>query len=451
MYQRIKGASLKTIRDPVHGDIELTDEEMRVIDTPEFQRLRGVRQLGTSNLVFPGAMHTRFEHSLGTCWLAKRMIEEINRQHRRRKIDKERERLIAMAALLHDITHIPFGHTFEDERRILPAHDKSTKRLDYFLRGGKLGKVLAELDLVAPLFDLFLNGKKAKIGYPYQIVAGPICADLLDYLRRDAYYCGLNLNYDDRIFRYLDIERGQLCFNLYNDRGFRQDAWSELISLLRIRYLLTERVYFHHTKMTSGAMLSRILEAMLEAGAVQVEELYKIRDDSFLYMLESRIHRIPEYQPLLEAYLSRQLYKRAYMVARDPLQPDFPKQEAMDRFQRDFHLNMNGARAHLEQKLAKHLGVPASAIIIYAPDTNMRLKEARVMIRKDAGQLVSLSDFSHPELDALRNRHRALWKFFVFIDGAHEADFVKASKYIERVIKLPNQLELLNKGQLTLF
>lgn len=444
---------MKTMRDPVHGDIELTDEEMAVIDTPEFQRLRGVRQLGTSNLVFPGAMHTRFEHSIGTCWLAKRMVDEINSRGKagRRRIDKDRARLIAMAGLLHDITHIPFGHTFEDERRILPAHDKSTTRLNYFLKGGKLGKVLDRLNLAEPLFDLFVHGKKARQPYPYQIVAGPICADLLDYLRRDAYFCGLNLNYDDRIFRYLDIESGQLCFNLYNDRGFRQDAWSELISLLRIRYLLTERVYFHHTKMASGAMLSRILEAMLEAGAVRVEELYSIRDDSFLYMLESRIHKIPEYQPLLEAYMSRQLYKRAYMIARDPLKPDFPKPAFMERFQKDFHLNEKSARANLEQKLAKHLGVPASAIIIYAPDTSMRLKEARVMIRKDAGKLVSLADFTHPELDALRNRHRALWKFFVFIDGAYEDSFVKASNYLERAIKLPNQLELLNKGQLTLF
>ena len=180
-------------------------------------------------------------------------------------------------------------------------------------------------------------------------------------------------------------------------------------------------------------------------------ELYDLRDDSFLYVLQNRIDGIPEYDDLLQAYLSRRLYKRVYMVARDPLQPEFPGAQVMQRFQDDFHLNKNGARAQLEQRLAKHLGVPASAIIIYAPDTNMRLKEANVMIRKDAGHLVSLADFKHPELEALRNRHQALWKFYVFMSPAYEDCFVKASKYLEKHIGLPNQLELLNKGQLTLF
>src|SRR3954447_4460670 len=100
--------SKKLIRDAVHGDIELGALEIELIDTPEFQRLRGIRQLGTAHLVFPSAMHTRFEHSLGTSWMAHQIVEVLRRQQ---PIDQESETLIRVSALLHDITHIPFGHT----------------------------------------------------------------------------------------------------------------------------------------------------------------------------------------------------------------------------------------------------------------------------------------------------------------------------------------------------
>src|SRR4029077_8049768 len=95
----------KLIRDAVHGDIELGALEIELIDTPEFQRLRGIRQLGTAYLVYPSAVHTRFEHSLGTSWMAHKIVEVLRRNN---PIDEGAETLIRVSALLHDITHIPF-------------------------------------------------------------------------------------------------------------------------------------------------------------------------------------------------------------------------------------------------------------------------------------------------------------------------------------------------------
>ncbi|CAM2007945.1 HD domain-containing protein [Acanthopleuribacter pedis] len=445
---------MKTIRDPVHGDMRFTREEMMMIDTPQFQRMRGIRQLGTSNLVFPGAVHSRFDHSLGTCFMVKRMTAFINQRAKTAgmpdPIDEDLARLIAAAALLHDITHIPFGHTFEDERRILPAHDDSSERLRFFLEQGALGDVLAQLGLQQDLVRFFLEGEKQAHPFAYQLVAGPICSDLLDYLKRDAFFTGLQLAYDDRLLNYLHLEQNQLCFDLYSENGFRQDAWSELVNLLRIRYSLTERVYFHHTKMVSGAMLSRLLEVLLEKGRIEVEELYHLRDDSFLYILEQRVRKIRPYRPLLDCFLARKLYKRVYMVAKNPLDLSHPAPEYMTRFQNEFHRNQNGARAELEKRLARHLNIPTSAIILYAPDIHMRLKAARVMVRVSAGPLKSLGDFKHPELEALNNRHQALWKFYLFMSPQYEHLFVKAGKFLEREIGLPNQLALFNRGQLTL-
>src|SRR5262245_2927852 len=121
----------KLIRDAVHGDIEMESLEVEIIDTPEFQRLRGIKQLGTASLVFPSATHTRFEHSLGTSWMAHRVLQVLERH---RSISSEEKQVIRVSALLHDITHIPFGHTLEDERRVLPRHDKDDERCAYFLR-----------------------------------------------------------------------------------------------------------------------------------------------------------------------------------------------------------------------------------------------------------------------------------------------------------------------------
>src|SRR6058998_1849028 len=98
----------KLIRDAVHGDIEMSSLEVELMDTPEFQRLRGIKQLGTAYLVFPSAVHTRFEHSLGTSWMAHRILQAVRRTE---SISQDEERLIRVSALLHDVTHIPFGHT----------------------------------------------------------------------------------------------------------------------------------------------------------------------------------------------------------------------------------------------------------------------------------------------------------------------------------------------------
>ena len=116
------------LRDPVHGDIELTREEMRVLDPPQFQRLRGVKQLGTAYLVFPGAMHSRFEHSVGTMHMTDRLTTAVNRNGQLaptefRSVDDEERRVLRFAALLHDVTHIPFGHNFEDQTGLLERHD----------------------------------------------------------------------------------------------------------------------------------------------------------------------------------------------------------------------------------------------------------------------------------------------------------------------------------------
>ena len=139
------------LREPVHGDIELTSEETQLLDTPELQRLRGIKQLGLTYLVFPGATHTRFEHSIGTLHMCDRLVQAVNRNAARdpdscHHITDSERRVLRIAALLHDVTHVPFGHNIEDQTGLLPRHDQPD-RFARVLGDSELGSQLERFGL----------------------------------------------------------------------------------------------------------------------------------------------------------------------------------------------------------------------------------------------------------------------------------------------------------------
>ncbi|MGE5673401.1 MAG: HD domain-containing protein, partial [Mycobacterium leprae] len=230
----------------------MTENETRVLDTREMQRMRHIKQLGTTNLVYPGCVHTRFDHSLGALATAHRMMESLRLAGFR--LDKADAELVRLAILIHDVTHIPYGHTFEDERQIFPRHDAGP-RLDHFLGPAtELGRLLAELG-VLPAVRGILTGHPP-IPWMGDIVSSTVDADLLDYLRRDAFFSGLRLDYDDRVLSYFELDDGHLLVNMVKHGLDRPAARTEILHLLRMRYMLTERVYLHHAKIAAGAMIS---------------------------------------------------------------------------------------------------------------------------------------------------------------------------------------------------
>src|SRR6516162_4378991 len=391
----------KLIRDAVHGDIEMSSLEVELMDTPEFQRLRGIKQLGTAYLVFPSAVHTRFEHSLGTSWMAHRILESVRRT---RSISEDDVRLIRVAALLHDITHIPFGHTLEDERRVLPRHDKDEERVDYFLRQSAVGRILKREGIQEPVITAIHGGET----YASDIVGGAISADLLDYLRRDTYFCGLSQYYDPRIFESFIIENGRLVMNLEKQGRIRQDALSELVNLLRIRYTLSERVYYHHTKVASGAMISKAVELALREG-MSAEELRTLKDETLIWTLRELYTRNPTIAHLLGRLESRQLYRACYVLTNEI--GEKRRQEIVGRFHHDLE-----AREAAEKTIARGSGVQPHEIIIYCPSFGMSLSEAEVPARLDRGQILPLSASNNEEIRILKDKHKGLWKFFVLID-----------------------------------
>ncbi len=234
-------APAKVITDPVHGDIRVSELERRIVDSPPFQRLRRVKQLGTTHLVYPGSTHTRFSHSLGTVVAAQMMLDIVIEQrdepgakddlfaewerdeqaHGPQLLKRVAEAIVLtrLGALLHDLCHVPFGHSVEDELRLLDPHDENRDRfeslwvqIDPVARTAiEGGRSLAGKGLLDDILPIVLSGLQkpasteegqdpgvADLSYPFaqDIVGNTISADLLDYLTRDHVFTGLPQRWD---------------------------------------------------------------------------------------------------------------------------------------------------------------------------------------------------------------------------------------------------------------
>lgn len=435
---------MKTIRDAVHGDIEFSPEEMALIDTAPLQRLRGIKQLGTSNLVFPSAVHTRFEHTLGTCWLAKRLMNQL--RERGHELRDEHVKAVTACALLHDITHVPFGHTFEDERRLFDRHDEDPARLEHFLDQAGMKPLLDHFGGGDAIRGTLLGGDDGP-RFVRDLVTGTVCADLLDYLKRDAFHCGLAIGYDDRLLHYFDLHEDRLVVRLHKDGGFRRDALSELVHLLQIRYSLTERVYYHHAKVAAGAMVSRALELALEAGRFERSLLYSLRDDSLLYQLWLLREQVDGLADVMDDLNRRRLYQRAYFLTLEGLSRPGISLSQQEQLAESFHSDLEH-RQRTEQQIAQRLGIPPAHVIIYCPSPKMQLKEADVPVEVAEGEVRPLASLGHPDVHSLKEKHRGLWRFYVLLRRDTPVSPAQVSEVCEDLIGFRNQLVNQKTGRL---
>ena len=432
----------KKLRDPVHGDLQLTGPEVELLDTPQMQRLRGIRQLGAAYYVYPGAQHSRFEHSLGTCWMTRRIISALEDSNGLELSPVERQ-AACLASLAHDVTHIPFGHTFEDERRLTEKHDRSRSRYEYFFEQGEMAEVLESSEagrLARSLLDP-AGEKGGRRQYLRDIVSGTICADLLDYLKRDNYYCGLKYEFDERVFHYFRVAADRLALDLMQDGMFRRDALTEITNLLRIRYMLSERVYYHHAKIAAGVMISKAVEGALSAGLTD-QELCCLTDHSLLYYLGEHFERAPGVAELVQDFVSRRLFKRCYMLTRGIGEDD------VSRLVAQYHFDRDDARTEAEAAIAEELGTEPHRVAIYCAPEGMALKEAHVPVLLGRDQPDSLAELNSDEIETLKKQHRALWNFYVFLSRNAGDRLERAGKVCEGIVGLPNELPRQMRGEL---
>ena len=415
------------IRDAVHGDIYLTRAEGRLLDTREMQRLRGVRQLGLAHLVFPSARHSRFEHSIGTLHMAQAMIEAIRRNARIdasccRDISDEEARIIRAAALVHDVTHLPYGHNIEDQSALLPRHDEPERFLGMLDESRELGAELARQGLREDVLGLLGAKLLSQAPFLAQTISDTICSDLMDYLRRDAYFTGLQVSYDQRITGYFQVDpAGQRLFVDCEKEGLlREDIVSELLRMLQARYDFSERVYYHHAKMAAGAMIARAVETALVRNWVRPEELYDQTDESILLFLRQRFEAHAGLDArracaLLEGLQGRRLYKRVVVL---PWASNAAVQEELleNFFSPSGRTRREAWEREREDEVRARFGRD-ERVLFYCPHRKMQLKEVGTLVRfPGAADLAPLSQFRDqlPRIADLEQSYLRLWKAYVF-------------------------------------
>jgi uncharacterized protein len=260
------------VRDPVHNFIDLPDEFAPIVNCSVLQRLRGVRQLALASLVYPGALHTRFDHTLGVTHVSGLMAKALG-------IDGEELRLVYLAGLLHDIGHGPFSHVSELS---LDRFGDSTK-LKPEQKGHKIHEaVTAEVIRTDPdLAAIISSEEREKVirllaewdGRPVlkQIVSGPLDADKQDYLLRDSYFCGVPYGHYDLP----QLQRSLVLPDPDAELMIEEDGLHAVEQFVLAKYYMTANVYRHRVRLITDQMITRAIRLGIEVDKVgSMTQLY---------------------------------------------------------------------------------------------------------------------------------------------------------------------------------
>ena len=485
----------KLYQDPLYGAKVLSPLAVALIDTPEFQRLAGLRQLGFTDIVYRGATHTRFQHSVGTYFVCRTMLRRIVQNHERLQLDhpganisadyrvaaensglapnvttfqskwRGLTEVVSIAALLHDIGHVPYGHTLEDEfTGIYPKHDGlGGSRVHEMLFGDKssiaavfseaqprwVGKIsndnlrriiyviLSWKESIDPPFGFQqvlarkLEGLKPSpekerleqlmswhqdflrdgIFHPFMsdVVGNTICADLLDYLPRDRQHLGMEPRFHTRLQRFLTVRPG----TLYPSEGLRvstmvtrkfhggqrRDVATAVLDIMRERYEMAERVYYHHKKAAAGAMLAKLVAISGSRKPRDVGSIYPAPwdlgpsdanptphivhlSDSELIDYLGRVEPIDDQFGALRKQLHAALRYRRGDMYRTLLVLDHPLAQSSKHSISYFAAELRDTdatgkavgREALEGEIEKAAGLNAGDVIIYCPSPSMQVK-----------------------------------------------------------------------------
>jgi len=395
---------MKVVLDPVHGYIELDDFAQELLATPQMQRLRRVRQLGYSNLVYPGANHTRFEHSLGTMHLASMLTKNLD------SIEGDKKTEIKAASLLHDIGHGPFSHVTEN------IIDNYTRRrhedIKEVLGKGEIGEILKKYGVSPGNIAKHVKGETS-LG---QIISSEIDVDKMDYLVRDAHYTGVAFGVVDynRLINKMDFYEDRLVV----ERGGLKAAESLLVS----RFWMNTSVYYHHVTRISESMCSKAVEYMIENQDLDPSGLRQMDDIDLVAAMRNATGYAGELSRRLDA---RKLYKRALYVGLEDVGKGVLKHR--DKIQR------------AEHEIAELAGVDPQCVLVDIPKTPEML-EMRAMIKTDH-RMIPLNEVSH-FVSILQEAHMDNWRMGVYSPKEHCEAVGKAARDYFDVKKAIKQFKL---------
>ena len=427
----------RTVRDPLWHNIRLEATAAAVVDTPEFQRLRRVKQLGFAHLVYPGAVHSRFLHALGVYHLTSRAIERLRAAgelERLRADERERIPLVRLAALLHDVGHYAFSHAMEEvgPGSIPGHHEEMAAR---FLGADPIREALQPLQPDAPerIAELIGGGSS----HPLQgLVAGSLDLDKIDYLARDSFFCGVP-------YGSVDVDRLVDALTLASERpgGPVEVAVSEkgiaaLESLLFSKYQMFRNVYWHHAVRAATVAFRRLVETALGSGLLEREDLPGRTDEELMHLLAVRadavradavpsaaapdgaVRPVPadaeSIRLLLASLQRRRLPKRALEVFGDRL-PGGIAAWVTERPE---------LARRLEERLAAEWGLPPGTVLLDYPAYPGMLALSLLLVRRsgEVRRLTSAGEEGLIDLPRLSaSLHHAARVFRVFVLARAEA------------------------------
>jgi HD superfamily phosphohydrolase len=410
----------KIVRDPLHGFVELRGFEDDLLASPFVQRLSRVKQLAHSYIVFPSAVHTRLEHSLGTLYVAGRICEKLN-------LTLEQTIAVRAAALLHDVGHGPFSHVFEEVLRTINGdkfdHEKVTLAIldhDPIIRG-VLGGAVDEVRAIIAKDRGLLSS----------IISGDLDADKMDYLRRDSYHTGV-------AYGVFDIERVLRCVGQIHDSADGRDylvieykGMDALESYRLARYSMTRQVYEHHTRLAADDMFLRAVHAALEEGVLVrddwvasnpdrlLQTYLRFDDSSIVEEIARNSHGVAK--QLVEDIRNRRLLKTAYEL---PL----TEKSVPDYLLRGHLSNLKGPEARkIEAEIATKFGIPPDFTIVHVQSSKIKLYERFDQSREEgeAPILVKRRDGSCEQMDNISPIHadrEQIRQMYIFVPRTNVPD-----------------------------
>lgn len=382
----------RVVRDPLWNTIRLDPIALRLVDTAAYQRLRYIRQLGFAHLVYPGATHTRFDHALGVYHLAVtalRLLQESEPLPPEAAKDAE---LIPYAALLHDIGHYAFSHALEElEADQLPGDHEAVSA--QFFESPELAAALEALGPGAPeRIHALIRGAS---DHPLRgLVSGSLDLDKMEYLRRDAWFCGVPYGQVDvdRLLQGLILLRDPAT-----DRwevGVSEKSASAIESLLFAKVQMFRNVYWHHAVRAATALYKRIVGDAVRLDLVGPAFLVGPTDEELLLEIRSRASADPrpEAQRIADRWIpalrNRRLPKRALeCTARDLEGLEVPEFVGADSRQ----------KRRLEDHLARQLDLPPGEVMVDFPQ-KPRMLGLDLLVQRRDGRVERLHDTGVPGL-----------------------------------------------------
>jgi HD superfamily phosphohydrolase len=400
----------KVIRDPIHGYIEIDELAIAIIDTVEMQRLRRIRQLGFSYLVYPGANHTRFEHSLGTYHLMNVLLSRLG-------VAKEEEKELLVASLIHDIGHAPYSHVTEPLIKKFTGKRHEDIEDIIFKQDAEPSKTIAEV-LEEHRLDKrkimgYIKGEKAEYGDKRdfsRILNGEIDVDKMDYLVRDSYYTGVAYGVVDniRLIQGLDFFNGSLVIT---EKGILPAEY-----LLFSRFLMYPTVYYHHTSRIAQLMLLKALEYFIESKSEDYALALRTMDDSEINIALRNTKGYPK--EMMGRINERRLFKRAVYTGINELSGGVAEE-----------LSGEKERREVEEEISKRAGVDEKYVLLdFQGEKEAELKEsaAKVVVGNEFRSLREVSSL----VSMLSRVFRENYKVGVYTLEKYRGEVKKAAEMV---------------------